>query len=116
MFWVSFSSFEGIIPHPAAILQEKDLQELLPIEQIASYFLEGCMHKGKTSHLGRAQSEVDPKKGCCKPEPRKPSSCSRDTTASPCRRPWHIWSRAGASLQVENKQISSPCAETEERT
>ena len=58
--------------------------------------------------MGRVQSQADPKEGCRELEPRKLSSRSRDTTASLLRRLWHIQSRAGASLEVENKQVSSP--------
>lgn len=58
--------------------------------------------------MGGAQSQGDPREGCHKLEPRKSSSCPWDTTASLLRRLWHVQSRAGASLEVENKQVSSP--------
>lgn len=71
--------------------------------------------RAKASHLERAQSQRDPRDGSLKPEPRKPSSGSRDTTASLLRRLWCVRSRAVASLKREQAGII-PCAETKERT
>lgn len=74
MFWFYFPPLRESSHQPAATLQEKPLQELLPTEEITTDFLAGWMHKEKPPIWGELSLRQIPKKDAANWSPGNPAA------------------------------------------